>query len=70
MMGLDNTKLRNEVTYNLSSGRKMFYEGENRSDKEAGLLRYAKGLQSFQLWIQSMIDILDILNFFQEKEIQ
>jgi len=52
-MQLDNTKLRNEVTYNLSSGRKMFYEGDSHSDKEAGLLRYAKGLQSFQLWIQS-----------------
>jgi hypothetical protein len=53
MMQLDNSKLRQEVTYNLSSGRKMFYEGESHGDKEAGLLKYAKGLQSFQLWIQS-----------------
>lgn len=61
-MGLDNTKLRNEVTYNLSSGRKMFYEGDNRSDKEAGLLRYAKGLQSFQLWIQRERDPMILQN--------
>lgn len=50
---MDNSKLQAEVTYNLSSGRKMFYEGDSHSDKEAGLLRYAKGLQSFNLWIQS-----------------
>jgi len=62
MMQLDNTKLRNEVTYNLSSGRKMFYEGDSHSDKEAGLLRYAKGLQSFQLWIQREKDPMILSN--------
>jgi vacuolar protein-sorting-associated protein 4 len=61
-MQLDNSKLRNEVTYNLSSGRKMFYEGDSRSDKEAGLLRYAKGLQSFQLWIQRERDPMILQN--------
>jgi len=53
MMSLDNSKLREEVMYNLSAGRKQFYEAETQSGKEAGLLKFAKGLQSFQLWISS-----------------
>jgi len=43
----------------------MFYEGDSRSDKEAGLLRYAKGLQSFQLWIQSKKSFHSYPNFLK-----
>jgi vacuolar protein-sorting-associated protein 4 len=62
MMQMDNSKLQAEVTYNLTSGRKMFYEGDSHSDKEAGLLRYAKGLQSFNLWIQRTSDPMILTN--------
>jgi vacuolar protein-sorting-associated protein 4 len=62
MMSLDNTKVRSETTYNLQAGRKQFYEGETHSEKEAGLLKYAKGLQSFQLWIAREKDHLILQN--------
>jgi len=55
-MALDNSKIAQETFYLMKKGREAFYKAEDYSDKEAGLLDFAKGLKKYELWISRESD--------------